>query len=143
MSLIFCLKEMAMSNFAWLAKARVKGNPGLWVRGGIYADYDMKTDKYSYYIRDFFTNSYPIDETSICYCSGLMDRNGILIFVGDRIFIHDHLTGEVIPHSYVVGYDSLSGQFVLADEEDNEFCYTFYDVFPEDCEVAITIESIV
>lgn len=141
-SLLFIWKgEKAMSNFAWLAKARVKRNPTIWVRGGVYADYDFEKGM-SYHIRDFFGGTYDIDENSICYCSGLTDRNGILIFAGDRIFLHDHETGAALPKSYIVDYDTLMGQYILAEEDSGRFCHTFYDVLPSDCEVVKTIEDV-
>lgn len=130
-----------MSNFAWLAKARVKGEPKIWVRGGIYADYDLNKGM-SYHIRDFFGCTYDIDENSICYCSGLMDRNGMLIFAGDRIFLHDHETGAALPKTYIVDYDALMGQYILVEEGSGRFCHTFYDVLTTDCEVVKTIEEV-
>lgn len=122
----------------FLSKAK-RLNNGEWVTGNLI--YDNKADEgYKSIIipidvcdmytqnKDLgFENWYKIDPETLCQCTGLKDKNGVLIFDGDIIEVFDTYNQEVeitttVIHGLDTGYPAFDFKVSIC-EESNNFSY--------------------
>ena len=95
-------------NDRYLFRAKRIDN-GEWVQGCLIVD-EAENDECRYRIlpiKSFQLFAFPVDQSTICQCSGLKDKNGNLVFENDIMCAHlDDSFPEDITYASVIWGDS-------------------------------------
>lgn len=97
-----------------------------WVQGNILLDIEKNKpyETYRIYPIDHVDICRVVDETTICQCTGLKDRNGKLIWEND--IIKDNVIYGV------VRWEGVNARYIIDDRDDG---YQDYSEWWQECEV--------
>ena len=85
-------------NERFLSKAKKSAN-GKWVTGYYFHDFDNNIECMNYQVPGNYLAETKIELSTLCQCTGLKDKNGVLIFEGDELDIN----GEARQIMYIDG----------------------------------------